>query len=95
MIVRAHSAVCVLRAKSRVKVRAFKAFSTHWAVSWGFCELPDCIVVANPLPIAPDGPVEWQDHEGMVTVYDTDGHYQGCMGIESWRILLAEGEARW
>ncbi len=35
---------------------------------------------------------EWQEHEGMVTVYDAEGHYLGCMGVDSWRILLAEGD---
>jgi hypothetical protein len=35
---------------------------------------------------APDTP---EGREGIVTVYDHEGRYLGCMGIETWRAALA------
>lgn len=34
-----------------------------------------------------------EPREGMVTVYDSDGQYLGCMGIETWNGLLEERSA--
>ena len=34
--------------------------------------------------------IDWHAHEGMVTVYDRDGRYLGCMGVERFHRLLAE-----
>lgn len=34
--------------------------------------------------------IDWHEHEGMVTVYDCDGHYMGCMGVERFHRLLQE-----
>lgn len=31
-----------------------------------------------------------QGREGMVTVYDHEGRYLGCMGIETWRNALEQ-----
>jgi hypothetical protein len=31
--------------------------------------------------------------EGMVTVYDSEGEYVGCMGVELWAALLNANEA--
>lgn len=30
--------------------------------------------------------------EGMVTVWDDEGHYVGCMGVEIWRRILEKSE---
>jgi hypothetical protein len=38
--------------------------------------------------------IDWEQHEGMVTVYDWDGKYLGCMGIERWKDLLDEDAVR-
>lgn len=37
--------------------------------------------------VIPDG------REGMVTVYDCDGVYVGCMGVELWNALVNAREA--
>lgn len=34
--------------------------------------------------------IDWHSHEGMVTVYDRDGRYMGCMGVERFHRLLNE-----
>ena len=34
--------------------------------------------------------IDWHAHEGMVTVYDRDGRYMGCMGVERFARLVAE-----
>lgn len=34
-----------------------------------------------------------QGHPGMVTVWNHDGTYAGCMGVETWRRVLADSEA--
>jgi hypothetical protein len=31
--------------------------------------------------------------EGMVTVYDHEGEYVGCMGVESWEAQLRSGQS--
>jgi hypothetical protein len=33
-----------------------------------------------------------EGREGMVTVYDHEGRYVGCMGIETWQDALASGD---
>ncbi|MBA2633459.1 MAG: hypothetical protein H0U86_10760 [Chloroflexi bacterium] len=33
-----------------------------------------------------------EGREGMVTVYDYQGRYVGCMGRETWEEMLAEKE---
>jgi hypothetical protein len=42
--------------------------------------------------------IEWETHEGMVTVYDSEGRYRGCLGIETWLRIVGgafeEAEAR-
>ena len=49
---------------------------------WRFCACPEFLAV------------QWQEpREGMLTVYDHEGRYRGCIGRASWDILLAEGEA--
>ena len=35
-----------------------------------------------------------EGREGMVTVYDSGNRYLGCMGIETWRSLLARQEGK-
>lgn len=34
-----------------------------------------------------------EGREGILTVYDSDGKYRGCIGAASWDVLLAEGDA--
>jgi hypothetical protein len=36
-------------------------------------------------------PAELLGREGMVTVWDDEGRYVGCMGVELWRHLLTTG----
>lgn len=38
--------------------------------------------------------IEWEAHEGMVTVYDDEGHYLGCMGVNAWAKQLGQPEER-
>lgn len=50
----------------------------------------DPSVVSEPERAASRGAaVEWQWREGMVTVYDHEGRYLGCIGIATWQELLA------
>lgn len=35
-----------------------------------------------------------EGREGMVTVYDQFGYYVGCIGVETWQKLLADGAAK-
>lgn len=46
-----------------------------------------------PAQLAGERDIEWESREGMVTVYDHEGRYLGCMGRESWNVLLAEEAA--
>ena len=38
--------------------------------------------------------VKPENREGMVTVYDDQGRYAGCMGRETWDWLLARGHSK-
>lgn len=50
----------------------------------------DTHLLARALLHAHNARSEWESREGMVTVYDVDGHYKGCMGIERWATLLRD-----
>lgn len=58
-------------------------------------EAADAAVALDALEASLDraDAIEWESHEGMVTVYDCDGHYVGCMGNERWLQLLNEDAA--
>jgi hypothetical protein len=44
----------------------------------------------SPRPEVWSSAAEGLGREGMVTVWDHEGRYLGCMGVEAWERLLRE-----